>query len=73
MEVNVPCYKINEEFKEYINKNALNVRQIEKDNDFDTDEEQLLAETERGIDSLNNFLKNNKNDKNYLNDNLVDK
>lgn len=64
--VNVPCYKINEEFKEFINKNALNVRQLEKDNDLDTDEEQLLAETERGFDSLKKFTNDVQNDKKYL-------
>ena len=39
IKVNVPCYKENEETKEFMNRKKLNIIEFQEDNDIETDEE----------------------------------
>ena len=73
IKVNVPCYKENEETKEFMNRKKLNIIEFQEDNDIETDEEQLELEIDRNNTALLNFMRKVSKNKNYVEDNLVRK
>ena len=73
IKLNAPCYKENEETKEFMNRKKLNIIEFQEDNDIETDEEQLELEIDRNNTALLNFMRKVSKNKNYVEDNLVRK